>query len=303
MFRDKNNLLIENKPYIGRFAPSPSGSLHFGSLVAAVGSYLQAKSQQGEWQVRIEDIDPPREITGASEDILDTLLAYGLQWDGEVVYQSQQSSHYEAVLAELFSRNLCYTCACTRKMIKQQGRHDQEHCRTMNHPVLGHALRINLHSIAHKTTSFFDALQGLIQLDPMQVDDDFIIKRKDGLYAYNLAVVIDDIQQNITEVVRGADLIETTGKQLMLYQLLNAQPPRYVHLPLAVTEPGLKLSKQNHSLAVDKLDPVPTLKKVLAYLGHPVPEQVKQKNCVEILQWAQRHWTLASIPKQQEIQI
>lgn len=303
MFTEQNNLLRENKPYIGRFAPSPSGSLHFGSLVAAVGSYLQARSQQGKWQVRIEDIDPPREVLGASQNILDTLLAYGLQWDGDVIYQSQQSLHYEAILADLSARELCYACCCTRKIIKQHGGYYQGRCRTAKHATPGNALRINLQSIVHKPKQFIDNLQGVIQLDSMQVDDDFIIKRKDGLYAYNLAVVIDDIQQNVTEVVRGADLIETTGKQLMLYQLLNVQPPCYVHLPLAVTEPGLKLSKQNHALPVDKLNPTPTLKKVLAFLGHPVPEQIAQKNCTEILQWAQQHWSLASIPKRQEIQI
>ena len=295
--------LKENKPYVGRFAPSPSGPLHFGSLVAAVGSYLQAKSQQGIWQVRIEDIDPPREIAGASEDILETLQAYGLQWDEKVIYQHQQSEYYEAVLKELSKRNLCYACSCTRKMIKQQGGYYQGQCRDKNNLIAGNALRINLLSIINKTTHFEDKLQGRVILDPTQIDDDFIIKRKDGLYAYNLAVVIDDIQQGITEVVRGADLISTTGKQISLYQLLNADIPNYVHLPLAVTEPGLKLSKQNHAAAVSKEDPIPTLKQVLKFLGHPVPENRNLNNCSNILQWATEHWSLHKVPKQLEIQI
>ena len=290
-------------PYIGRFAPSPSGPLHFGSLVAAVGSYLQAKSHHGSWQVRIEDIDPPREVKGASQDILDTLKAYGLHWDGDVIYQHQQSQDYESVLSELISRQLCYACSCTRKMIKEQGGFYLGQCRNANNPITGNALRINLHSITHKTEQFEDKLQGLVKLDPTQIDDDFIIKRKDGLYAYNLAVVIDDIKQGVTEVVRGADLIETTGKQISLYQLLGAKIPDYVHLPLAVTAPGFKLSKQNHAAAVDKENPIPTLKQVLAFLGHPVPDHVAQKSCTDILQWAVQNWSLNDLPKQLEIQL
>jgi len=289
--------------YVGRFAPSPSGPLHFGSLVAAVGSYLQAKSQHGRWLVRIEDIDPPREIPGASDDILATLEAYGLQWDDDVFYQHQQSDIYENVLAKLTTKKLCYPCSCTRKMIKQQNGRYLGTCRDKNNPKQNNALRINLSSIIDKPTYFKDKLQGAILLAPEQVNDDFIIKRKDGLYAYNLAVVVDDIQQGITEVVRGADLIPTTGFQLCLYQLLGAKQPSYVHLPLAVTEPGLKLSKQNHATAVDKQNPVPTLKKVLAFLGHPVPDSVPQHNCRALLNWAQMNWSLSNIPKTREIQM
>jgi glutamyl-Q tRNA(Asp) synthetase len=304
LFKESEALqLKEITPYIGRFAPSPSGALHFGSLVAAVGSYLQAKSQQGIWQVRIEDIDPPREVKGASQDILETLRAYGLQWDGEVIYQHQQSQYYESVLNDLKDRHLCYACSCTRKMIKQQGSYYQGRCREANQNIKGNALRINLSSINNKMTHFEDKLQGKIVLDPAEMEDDFIIKRKDGLYAYNLAVVIDDILQGVTEVVRGADLIPTTGKQICLYQLLGATVPNYVHLPLAVTEPGVKLSKQNHAMAVDKHYPIATLKSVLAFLGHTVPDNIKQQNCTDILDWAVKNWTLNKVPKHYEIQI
>lgn len=296
-------MLKEKKIYIGRFAPSPSGSLHFGSLVAAVGSYLQAKSQQGIWQVRIEDIDPPREVPGASADILETLQAYGLQWDGEVIYQHQQSRAYENVLNELKTKQLCYACCCTRKMIKEQGGYYQGHCRDKNNAHVGNALRINLSSINDKITYFDDQLQGKLLLDSTQLDDDFIIKRKDGLYAYNLAVVIDDIEQGVTEVVRGADLIETTGKQINLYRLLGADIPTYIHLPLAVTKPGFKLSKQNHAVAIDKQNPIPTLKQVLAFLGHSVPKKIPQQTCSDILNWAIQNWSLEKVPKKQEILI
>lgn len=304
MFIEYKRLDLQiSTPYIGRFAPSPSGPLHFGSLVAAVGSYLQAKSQHGMWQVRIEDIDPPREVDGASEDILKTLLAYGLQWDGPVIYQSQQSANYETVLTSLINQNLCYACCCTRKMIKQQGGLYLGTCRDLNNPLIDNALRINLLSISHKPTYFEDQLQGNINVAPSEVEDDFIIKRKDGLYAYNLAVVVDDIEQGITEIVRGSDLISTTGKQLCLYQLLGANQPNYVHLPVAVSSPGLKLSKQNHATAVDTLNPTPILKKVLAFLGHPVPKDIPQQSCPEILFWAIQHWSLDKVPKQREIQI
>ena len=287
-------------PYIGRFAPSPSGALHFGSLVAAVGSYLQAKSKNGLWKVRIEDIDPPREIKGAAQDILSTLSLYGLQWDGNVLYQSQQTAHYEAILNQLNLDNLSYYCQCTRKVIKQQGGLYQGTCRDKKHRKENHALRINLNQLGDPIEHFIDQLHGKITTPQ---NDDFILKRKDGLYAYNLAVVIDDINQNITEIVRGADLIETTTKQLALYRLLNKPAPTYLHLPLAVKSPGNKLSKQNHALAVDKENPPATLLNVLVFLGMSPPAYLFKESCSKILDWASIHWDLRDIPHQYEIQI
>jgi glutamyl-Q tRNA(Asp) synthetase len=289
--------------YIGRFAPSPSGPLHFGSLVAALGSYLQAKSHKGKWLVRIEDIDPPREIIGAASEILATLKAYSLIWDDEVIYQSKQNEYYEKILDQLKQQQLSYACRCTRKIIKQQGGIYLGNCRDKAHPNLDSALRINVTKLTQPITHFYDLLQGEIILDKQQADEDFIIKRKDGLYAYNLAVTIDDINQGITEVVRGADLLLTTGKQLSLYQLLAKPTPRYVHLPLATSEPGVKLSKQNHALAIDKENPVPTLLKALSFLGHQVPDNVSKKDCSCILDWAIQHWQLSKVPKQTEIQV
>ncbi|MCP4323800.1 MAG: tRNA glutamyl-Q(34) synthetase GluQRS [Psychromonas sp.] len=288
-------------PYIGRFAPSPSGPLHFGSLVAALGSYLQAKSLNGKWLVRIEDIDPPREIAGASEDILATLKAYGLVWDDEVIFQSQQSDFYEQVLVKLYSQQLSYACSCTRKIIKLQGGVYLGNCRDKQLNLENNALRINVSKLAETITLFNDKLRGDIKLDEQQANEDFIIKRKDGLYAYNLAVVIDDINQGITEIVRGADLLPTTGKQLTLYQLLGQQAPSYIHLPLAVTEPGLKLSKQNHALAIDKHNPIPTLLKALQFLGHQLPDDIDKSSCTTILNWATQNWNLTRIPMQTEI--
>ena len=294
---------MSQSTYIGRFAPSPSGSLHFGSLTAALGSYLQAKSQQGKWLVRIEDIDPPREVVGASEDILETLKIYGLDWDDQVVYQSQQSAHYEQVLANLNQQQLSYACCCTRKIIKQQGGLYLGNCRDQHLSTQDNALRINVTKLVTPVTGFYDQLHGKIALDEQQANEDFVIKRKDGLYAYNLAVTIDDINQGVSEIVRGADLLPTTGKQISLYQLLGKQAPRYVHLPLVVTEPGFKLSKQNHALAIDKQNPVPTLLKALAFLGHQVPDWVNKSNCTSILNWAISNWSLTNVPKQIEIQL
>lgn len=289
--------------YRGRFAPSPSGSLHFGSLVAALGSYLQAKSQQGIWQVRIDDLDPPREVKGAAQDILQTLQAYGLHWDGDIIYQSRRSRAYEKILSHLTKQKLCYACSCTRKIIKQQGGIYLGNCRNKQLDFNGNALRINVQKLDNPVTYFYDQLQGDVFLNSSEANEDFIIKRKDGLFAYNLAVVIDDINQGITEVVRGADLLHTTGKQISLYQLLNAQQPTYLHLPVAVTTPGRKLSKQNHALAIDKENPIPTLLKALAFLGHPVTSVVDTSSCTKILEWAVQNWSVENIPKQAEIQL
>lgn len=295
--------LPQSSNYIGRFAPSPSGSLHFGSLIAALASYLQAKSLKGKWLVRIEDIDPPREVVGASEDILSTLQAYGLNWDDNIIYQSQQNRFYEQVLHSLKQQQLSYACACTRKIIKQQGGLYLGNCREKTLSYNNNALRINVSKLPQPITNFYDQLQGDIRLDERQANEDFIIKRKDGLYAYNLAVVIDDINQGVTEVVRGADLLATTGKQISLYQLLGKAAPTYVHLPLAVTKPGLKLSKQNHALAIDKLNPIPTLLQALSFLGHSVPDNTDKSSCESILKWAIANWSLSKVPKQTEIQV
>lgn len=295
--------LSQSDDYIGRFAPSPSGPLHFGSLIAALGSYLQAKSHQGKWLVRIEDIDPPREVAGASDDILATLKAYGLMWDDEVIYQSQQSAHYEQVLTQLHHQHLSYACTCTRKIIKQQGGLYLGCCRDKDLDQKNNALRINVAKLVTPITHFYDQLQGDVTLNKQQANEDYIIKRKDGLYAYNLAVVIDDINQGITEIVRGADLLSTTGKQISLYKLLGKQAPTYVHLPLAVTKPGLKLSKQNHALAIDKQNPIPTLLQALSFLGHPVPDLVDTSRCSTILKWAIENWSLNKLSQQTEIQV
>lgn len=284
--------------YVGRFAPSPSGPLHFGSLVAAVGSYLQAKSHQGQWLVRIEDLDPPREVAGASKSILSTLTQFGLHWDQEVIYQSQRHNAYDEAIALLSDSGLTYSCNCTRKMIQQQGQFYQGQCRHKQLPRDQAALRIKT---TESITQFTDILHGTIDIDPGLAAEDFIIHRKDGLYAYNLAVVVDDIYQGVTEVVRGADLIDPTGRQLYLFKQFNHAAPTYLHLPLATHSNGLKLSKQNHAPALDCTKTTALLIQAFQFLALPVHAELQDLSIQQLLDWAITHWSVQNLPQQKSI--
>lgn len=284
--------------YRGRFAPSPSGLLHFGSLVAALASYLDAKANQGKWLVRIEDIDPPREQIGASQAILATLEAYGLYWDETELYQSQQSELYETLLFELSEQDLSYFCQCTRANIKAIGGIYQGHCKTLHHQEQGSATRLTNQFGVYQ---YKDLIQGKITCDSALAAEDFIIKRKDGLYAYQLAVVADDIYQNINHVIRGCDLLEPTARQLTFFDTLNIKPPEYGHFPLAVTETGYKLSKQNKAPAIDIKNPVPSIVHALTFLGQQPPAQLSTYSVEEVMTWAIQNWSLADIPKHKEI--
>lgn len=280
--------------YVGRFAPSPSGPLHFGSLVAALGSYLQAKSQQGKWLVRMEDLDPPREMPGAADDILRTLEAYGLHWDGSVMYQSQRHQAYQAQIDQWLSEHQAYYCQCTRKQIKAAGGYYPGTCRDLHLPADGCAVRLK---VDNPVTEFNDLLHGNISIPLALAQEDFIIHRRDGLFAYNLAVVLDDIEQGVTEVVRGADLIEPTGRQIDLYRQLGQPEVRYLHLPLAVTENGNKLSKQNHAPAIDKRAPKPTLLAAMDFLGLAPAPALQDASLTDILNWGVQNWQLDKLPK------
>ena len=279
--------------YIGRFAPSPSGPLHFGSLIAAIGSYLRARAQQGSWLVRIEDIDPPREQPGAAAQILRTLERFSLHWDGEVIYQSQRHERYQAILDELYQQGKTYHCCCTRAQIQAAGGFYPGTCRDKQYPPLNAAVRLRVDA---PCLSFQDQLLGLITVEPRLASEDFILKRRDGLFAYNLAVVIDDADCGVTEVVRGADLLEPTVRQITLYQQLGWPVPDWLHLPLALQENGLKLSKQNHAPAIDELPVVKTLCQALLFLGQPLPEDTADMTAESLLRWAVEHWQLSSIP-------
>lgn len=291
--------------YIGRFAPSPSGPLHFGSLIAAFGSYFQAKSQQyssnqtcanskNKWLVRIEDLDPPREMPGASSLILKTLDTYGLHWDGEVIYQSQRHQRYQEQIDHWLSSGIAYYCQCTRKQIKEAGGFYQSTCRNkgLTSPQ-GCSVRLQVNQ---PIESFVDQKHGIIQIPYQLAQEDFIIKRRDGLFAYNLAVVLDDIDQGVTEIVRGSDLIEPTGRQINLYRYLNQPEVDYIHLPIAVDKNGNKLSKQNHAPAVDLDNPKETIIKVMTFLGFVIPEDFRSASIEQMIEWGCKHWSLQQLP-------
>jgi glutamyl-Q tRNA(Asp) synthetase len=292
------NLSENITQYRGRFAPSPSGFLHFGSLIAALASYLHAKHHQGLWLVRIEDIDPPREKVGACSAILATLEAYGLHWDESVLYQSRQSELYQDVLQQLAHQKLTYHCQCTRAQIKTQGGIYQGHCINCDLPQKNNATRL------HNQQGIFryqDLIQGQYACSRALAEEDFILVRKDGLFAYQLAVVVDDIYQNISHVIRGCDLLDPTARQLSFYQQLGYQAPQFGHIPLAVTEHGYKLSKQNNAPAIDNNNPAPALIAALNFLGQNAPEELQSYSAEQIIQWAIKSWSPEQIPKKQQI--
>jgi len=295
-----------NQGYRGRFAPSPSGLLHFGSLIAALASFLDAKStldnnnQPGKWLVRIDDIDPPREQVGASDEILKTLDAFGLHWDETVCYQSKQTQIYNEVLSNLAQQKLTYNCQCTRAQIKALGGIYQGTCTALNLSHKNNAIRLINH---FAISQFSDLIQGQVNCDPELATEDFILKRKDGLFAYQLAVVVDDIEQNISHVIRGCDLLEPTARQLSFFATLKQTPPQYGHVPIAVTTQGFKLSKQNKAPAIDNNRPQPALIAALEYLGQKTEQNMINASVVEIINWAIKHWQRDRITKATKIVI
>lgn len=292
------NSNLSSQPYVGRFAPSPSGALHFGSLIAALGSYLRARALGGQWLIRIEDIDPPREIKGAADDILRTLEAYGLEWDGAVLYQSQRTEAYQSHIDLLLAQDKAYFCQCSRKLIQSMGGIYDGRCHSLLRAHTFGAVRI---VNTAQVQEFDDNLMGHICVNTPFAAEDFIIKRSDGLYAYQLAVVLDDAYQGITEVVRGCDLIEASCRQLSLYQTFGLTAPEWLHLPLACLTPGFKLSKQNHAQAIDKQHPQASLNAALTFLGQKHVET--SGSVAQMLEQAVAQFQLSTIPKQAEILI
>lgn len=284
--------------YRGRFAPSPSGLLHFGSLIAALASFLDAKHNHGQWLVRIENIDPPREKVGADKAILSTLEKYGLHWDETVLYQSHQSELYHQVLQELEQKKLSYYCQCTRAKIKASGGFYQGHCRAKSYEKNGSAARLK---IEKGISQYHDIIQGNVDCDEDMANEDFILLRKDGLFAYQLAVVVDDIYQGVNHVIRGCDLLDPTARQLSFYHILGATAPSYGHFPLAITTQGYKLSKQNNAPAINVEDPLPSLIAALTFLGQRPTQELKYASVNELLAWAITHWSLDKVPKQRQI--
>jgi len=287
--------------YRGRFAPSPTGLLHVGSLIAAVGSYLQARHQQGYWQLRFDDLDNTRNQPGACDAILRSLQDYGFEWDGEVYFQHQHIEDYQYALDSLFERGQCYRCKCTRKAVQQMIREKNlcvypGLCRNLQLEDTHTSIRLN---VAAQQIDFCDRIQGNFSQQLDTDVGDFVIKRTDQIFAYQLAIVVDDHTQNITEVVRGADLLDNTPRQIYLQQCLGYNTPAYVHLPIALNNSGQKLSKQTHAHPIDSSEVSVTLHRALTFLGQKPPSELQFENTATIWQWAIPHWKLGNIPPSQ----
>lgn len=288
--------------YRGRFAPSPTGPLHFGSLVAAVGSYLDARAHGGEWLVRIEDIDTPRNVPGAAEQILATLEAFGFEWDGPVLWQSQRGEAYAAALAQLTAADLAYGCACSRKEIADSATRlaidgGLVYPGTCRRGLDGKTARAWRLRVDDREIYFADRLQGRIAQRLERDVGDFVLRRADGLFAYQLAVTVDDDFQGISDVVRGADLLASTPRQRWLQRCLDFAAPRYAHLPLVSNAAGEKLSKQTLAPALDVTRAAETLVGALQFLGQAAPAGLTRASVQEVWAWAMANWQFAAIPR------
>ena len=279
--------------YIGRFAPTPTGPLHSGSLVAALASFLDARSAQGKWLVRIENSDPPREQPGASSEILRALEAHHLYWDDHATYQSQRTAIYKAATNTLLSQQLAYYCRCSRQQLKGHAIYPGT-CRQQLTPASSPtAIRVLCNDI---NIDFYDRIQGP-QSHPMSREvGDFIIYRKDDLPAYQLATAVVDAEQGITHVMRGCDLLDSTPRQMYLHYLLGMKSPNYAHIPVLAKKDGQKLSKQNLATPLNLKNCKGNLLQALSFLQQTPPSSLKNHNIDEILNWASCHWSAKNIP-------
>ena len=315
--------------YIGRFAPSPTGLLHFGSLIAAVASYCDAKSNGGQWLLRMEDLDEPRQAAGAADSILRSLEAFGFEWGAPIMVQSQRSEIYQEYLYHLKRNGFIYACSCSRKEIADSsiasGVDGVIYPKTCYNNLLKNSpnnlnasaslmnactWRINVDNA--QKIAFVDAIQGAVSQNLQTDVGDFILKRKDGFFAYQLAVVVDDAAQGVTHIVRGADLLDSTPRQIYLQQLLGFSTPRYAHVPVATNGAGEKLSKQTLAKPIDinltsqfssKIIINALIFEALSFLGQNPPLAIKKANLDESWHWAITHWSLANVPKQTHVKI
>ena len=292
--------MVNSSPYVGRFAPSPTGPLHFGSLVAAVASHLDARAAGGQWLLRMEDLDRPRCESGAADTILHQLEAYGLHWDDAVRYQSQRDDAYAVALATLKEIGAVYPCACTRSQLAHAPHNHEGEiiypgtCRTgLPTGTTARAWRVRVPNVS---THFHDRIHGDLHQDLASEVGDFIVKRADGLFAYQLAVVVDDAFQGITHVVRGADLLWNTPRQIHLQTLLDLPTPNYAHVPLITNSAGQKLSKQTRAPSLPERNRGAVLEQALAVLGHMPPAELVGADPAELLAWASTHWQIEGVP-------
>ncbi|RDI99830.1 tRNA glutamyl-Q(34) synthetase GluQRS [Dyella solisilvae] len=276
--------------YRGRFAPSPTGHLHFGSLVAAVGSWLCARRAGGQWLLRVEDIDPPREMPGSAESILAALPAFGLVADAPALYQSSRMAAYDAAFEQLKARDLVFPCWCSRNDLAG-GLHLDGHCRAAPSSDREPAWRLRVPDLA---IHFDDALQGPQRQNLRNTAGDFVIRRVEGYYAYQLACVVDDAYQGVTEVVRGNDLLDSTPRQIYLQRCLGLPTPGYLHLPLALDDSGRKLSKSEQAHPVDPTHPMPALRRALGFLELPIASHAHAP--VDLLEHALAHFDPTLLP-------
>jgi glutamyl-Q tRNA(Asp) synthetase len=285
--------------YTGRFAPSPTGPLHLGSLFAALASYLDARASHGRWLVRMEDIDPPREIPGAADTILQQLENHGLYWDDSVLYQSQRLAAYQEAIGDLVDKQLIYFCQCTRARLRTLNGIYDGHCQsqklltTDSRAIKSSAIRILVPDLA---ISWQDLIRGPCTENLAKSCGDFIIVRRDGLFAYQLAVSVDDGYQGITHIIRGDDLLDSTPRQIYLLDQLGLTVPAYGHIPILKNHDGDKLSKQGFAPMVNATTPGTNIERCLTLLGINLPTDLSGASVEELLPWAIKHWSRTQIP-------
>lgn len=289
---------MNNTAYIGRFAPSPTGPMHFGTLIAATGSYLQARASDGEWLLRIEDVDTTRAVPGIADHMLRTLEDFGFEWDHEVIVQSRRGDFYADALQRLIDDDLIFPCTCSRKQLAEMPGADSGvypgTCRARRLPLReAHALRMR---VPDEIIEFNDAVMGAQAQNLASECGDFVLRRRDGLFAYQFAVVVDDALQGVTEVVRGADLLDSTARQIYLQQCLGYTTPAYLHLPVAVDSQGTKLGKSTGAAAIDVTRPAAEICRVLDFLGQQPPPELATDTPGEVWRWAIEHWDSHRIP-------
>jgi len=292
----------EHEKITGRFAPSPTGPLHFGSLVAAVGSYCLARQAGGAWLLRMEDIDTPRVVPGAAESILRELEAFGFEWDGEVLYQSTRFARYDEILVRLREQGLLFDCGCSRKEILASAPHPGEEgprypgtCRRGLPP--GRQPRSQRLLVPESLFCFVDGVFGPVEQHLADAVGDFVLKRADGIFAYQLAVVVDDIDCGVNQVVRGADLLSSAARQIYLHACLDSAPPQYIHLPIALGPDNEKLSKRHGDFGLNEEQRSFSLWRALRFLGQPAPEELRHLSSGEVLRWGIENFQVKSIPQ------